>query len=227
MPARVDIAQKALELRQHLLKYNGIPAQNVDRAVHANIKYYIKNYGDVPEIKALIEEFSLDKPKESNFDNRLEEITAILERDRMIPLATRNKEDYQAVSYFFRHYKDKQEVVRLKYIYADSDCFPLSERAREERKENPYRFLNRLRTTETGIEMACEYGIFVFKEYGVLPAWNTPPMRIISNKLNAIIRHKRVKQDIYRMGGPIGKFIKEVKELGCKDPLIMKFESNW
>jgi hypothetical protein len=97
----------------------------VDRAAHANIKYYIKNYGDAPEIKALIDEFSLDMPKESKFANRLKEITAILERDRMIPLATRNKEEYQAVSYFFRHYKDEQEVVRLKYIYADSDCFPL------------------------------------------------------------------------------------------------------
>lgn len=56
------LRKKAEELRNILLKYNGIPSQKVDKKAYANVKYHLQTYGNMPEIKALIEEFNLVIP---------------------------------------------------------------------------------------------------------------------------------------------------------------------
>ncbi|WP_288286179.1 hypothetical protein [uncultured Prevotella sp.] len=217
MPARVDIAQKALELRQHLLKYNGIPAQNVDRAAHANIKYYIKNYGDVPEIKALIEEFSLDKPNDSKFEERYQTINSILEKYQCIPADKKNEKEYQAIYYFLRHYKDRPEVIKLKVIYADPEYFPLNGM---ERSEHPRKFFIRLYKTTWGMKIACDYALYVYKKYGVLPAENTHPMKLLRKKIGRYDYYLRWHHHSYDFRETVKNFLRELNELGCDDALF-------
>jgi len=218
MPAKVDIAQKAQELREKLLKYNGIPAQTVDRAAHANIKYYIKNYGDAPEIRALIEEFSLDKPNDSKFESRYQKIKSILERDQCIPSDKQNEQEYQAVYYFLRHYKDRPEVIRLKIIYADPEYFPLN---RMDRTEHPRKFYTRLYTTTWGMKIACEYALFVYKKYGILPAENTHPMKLLRRKIGRYDYYLRWHHHSYDFREAVKNFLWEITELGCEDALFV------
>ena len=121
MGRSIDFEKKIEELRGYLIKYNGIPSQKENLAAYSNIKYYIKNHSDKPEIRALIEEFHIvdnpEKKKNSQFQKRLEEIRAILEIYKRIPKGEDEKKDYQAVYYFFNHYRDDPEVMKMMYIY--------------------------------------------------------------------------------------------------------------
>ena len=94
----VDFEKKIEELRGYLVKYNGIPKQSENHAAHANLKYYIKNYSDRPEIKALIDEFHLGRSDEDNktkyMEQRIDEVKSILEKYQRIP---KDNKDYNAV----------------------------------------------------------------------------------------------------------------------------------
>ena len=120
----VDFEKKIEELRGYLVKYNGIPKQSENHAAHANLKYYIKNYSDRPEIKALIDEFHLGRSDEDNktkyMEQRIDEVKSILEKYQRIP---KDNKDYNAVYYFFNRYKDNPDVKKLMFIYSHPDCF--------------------------------------------------------------------------------------------------------
>lgn len=219
MSNRVDIAKKMVEIRELLIRYNGMPSQNVDRAAYSNIRYYINRYADFPEIKSLIEEFSLKTSnglsREQNFELRFKEIKTILETHKRIPITSTNMEEFQAVNFFFRHYKNNPEVERLKWIYADSDCFPLNNN--ELRKRNPLSFNKMFRDKRYALPISCDYAIQVFKMYGVLPAEKTPPMEMINRDLPSF----KYAELPYKYGYEhIDRLITELIKLGCNDPLI-------
>ena len=91
MARPVDMTKKIEELRSALQKYNGIPSQTVDRAAHANIKYYIKRYSDNPEIKALIEEYGLSYTKRDDFETQLDKIKEVLADLGRMPSSSQDK----------------------------------------------------------------------------------------------------------------------------------------
>ena len=46
-----DLDQKVTEIKEILEKYGRIPKQTEDRAAHATIKYFLKNYETEPQIR--------------------------------------------------------------------------------------------------------------------------------------------------------------------------------
>lgn len=187
MPRVINLKKKAEELRSILEKYNGIPTFKEDRVAYANVCYYIKNHGDKPEIKALIDEYNLaapiDRKSEDYFKIRLEEIKSILEKCQSIP---KNAKEYQAVYSFFNKYKDNPEVQRLKYIYADPDCFKsVTGKPMISKSYQSYRSFCDKYT-------AAEYIKFVYDKYKVLPARATVPVE----KLRSVYYYrKRVNEE--------------------------------
>lgn len=212
MPRVIDFKKKAEELRAILEKYNGIPTFKEDRVAYANVCYYIKNHGDKPEIKALIDEYNLaapiDRKSEDYFENRLEEIKSILERCQRIP---NNKKDYQAVYNFFNNYKDNPEVQRLMYIYADPDCFvSVTGKPMISKSYQSYWSLCDKYT-------AAEYIKFVYDKYKVLPARATVPVV----KLRSVYFYrKRVKEEekyeVLKYFKSLS-IIRELSDLGLSD----------
>jgi hypothetical protein len=213
MARPVDLTKKIEELRSALQKYNGIPSQTVDRAVHANIKYYLKHHSDAPEIRALIDEFKLDDQKEKtaaiHFESRIREIKEILEEYNSIP---KNNKEYQKVYYFFKNYKDVPEVKKLMYIYSQSDCY-------EYVTGKPlWRNIRGSRRTICDDQSAFKYVIFVFKHYNELPASNTPPMKQVMKAMGSF-RYNYHNMTTYNPA--LYSFLSEMVDLGCNNERIV------
>ena len=60
-----DIEQKIIEIKEILEKYGRIPKQTEDKAAHATIKYYLKHYGNEPQIQELMVQYNLKAGKEA------------------------------------------------------------------------------------------------------------------------------------------------------------------
>ena len=230
MPRSVDIKKKAEELKRILQRYNGVPSSAENRAAYATIKYYTTNYGDQPEIRALIEEFDILFAKYSDYQSGFEEIKTILSDLGQMPSSSHDNTRYQLVKNYLRRFKDIPEVERLRYIYA-FDCFPLPD-TKFERPAIPD--LSRLAKegvitdwyTESGEwfkwreEAAFEYIAYVFKRYGILPAENTRPMMVLKNKVNRFFRYN---VDLYQHESEqLYGFLKTMVDLGCKEDIIYK-----
>lgn len=219
MARPVDIKKKIEELRGFLIKYNGIPKQTENHAAHNNIKYYIKNHSDNPEIKALIEEFHLDDVKQrkskEHLDIRIEDIKAILEKYHRIP---KDKNEYQTVYYFFNHYKDDPDVRRLMFIYAHPDCYReiIGKALTVHSNGGGYRYL-------CNDVDAYKYVKYIFEEYNELPARNTAPMKKIFMEIRRyeIVRNK-FRYPIEYKFKKLFKFLQEMRELGCKDEQLLE-----
>lgn len=100
----VDINEKVKELRSILIKYNGLPSQAVDRIAYANIKYYIKKYGDDTRVQSLVDEFNINIGNKScsDFNNKYEEIKETLKVQGRIPSCNEDRPLYDKVQYFFK-----------------------------------------------------------------------------------------------------------------------------
>ena len=214
MARPVDMTKKIEELRNALQKYNGIPSQTVDRAAHANIKYYLKHHSDAPEIRALIDEFKLDNLKEKtaaiHLESRIKEIKEILEKYHSIP---KNPKDYQKIYFFFNNYKDVPEVQKLMYIYSQSDCY-------EYATGKPlWKNIGGSRRFYCDDRSAFKYVIFVFKRYNELPASNTPPMKQVLKAIGRCKYHhlyfKEYNPDLYSI-------LCEMIDLGKKKKKIVR-----
>lgn len=55
---RLNITDTISELKQIIEKYGGIPSQLVDKTAYNIINYVIKHYGEVPEVKSFLTEYS-------------------------------------------------------------------------------------------------------------------------------------------------------------------------
>lgn len=211
MPRVIDFKKKAEELRSILEKYNGLPTFKEDRVAYANVCYYIKNHGDKPEIKALIDEYNLaapiDRKSEDYFENRLEEIKSILERYQRIP---KDNNDYNVVYYFFNHYKDNSEVKKLMFIYSHPDCFM---KVTGSSLSVYYRGSRRYKCD---ITTATKYIRYVFTTYGVAPARKTAPMQTFLGEITRFeILSKKFKYPVGDKFRWLFNFLKEMKEHGC------------
>ncbi len=224
MARPVDMTKKIEELRNALQKYNGIPSQTVDRAAHANIKYYIKRYSDNPEIKALIEEYGLSYTKRDDFETQLEKIKAVLADLGKMPSSSQDKTQYQNVKYFFKRYKDEPVVDKLKYIYAFG-CFPLPDTKYGTRPDAGYEYdpwEGRTYMSDDYFEwkdnVAYEYIEYVFIKFQVLPGTETKPMLRLRKKIDHWYRYnidanKSEATQLY-------DFLQRMMDLGCEDKLI-------
>lgn len=223
MARTVDLTKKIEEMRNALHKYNGIPSQTVDRAAHANIKYYIKRYGDEPEIKALIEEFGLSYTKRDDFETQLDKIKEVLADLGRMPSSSQDKTLYQNVKYFFKRYQDVPEVEKLKYVYAFG-CFPLSDTKYGTRPDSGYHInlWEGVSMSDTFFEwkdnVSYEYIEYVFKHFQELPGRETKPMVRLRQKIDHWYRynvdtHKSEQSALY-------DFLQRMIEYGCEDELI-------
>ena len=223
MPRVIDFKKKAEELRSILEKYNGIPTFKEDRVAYANVCYYIKNHSDKPEIKALIDEYNLAAPinrkSEDYFKNRLEEIKSILERYQRIPKGENEKKDYQTVYYFFNHYKDDPEVIKMMDIYTHPDSFyKVTGRSLY---TNQYSGRNR---PNCNFESAYKYIKYVYERYNVLPARRT----LVIYEVRKHFRRKypfkdEEKYQALEMYKSMFPFFREMSELGCPDEELFQF----
>jgi len=224
MARTVDLTKKIEEMRNALHKYNGIPSQTVDRAAHANIKYYIKRYGDEPEIKALIEEFGLSYTKRDDFETHLEKTKAILAELGRMPSSSQEKTLYQNVKYFFNRYKDVPEVEKLKYVYAFG-CFPLPDTKYGTKPDSGYRYdpwEGRTYMSDKFFDwkdnVSHEYIEYVFTHYQELPGRETKPMVRLRQKIDHWYRYNfdtnKSEQSV------LHDFLQRMIEYGCKDELI-------
>lgn len=219
MARPVDMTKKIEDLRNTLQKYNGIPSQTVDRAAHANIKYYIKTHSDLPEIQELIEKYNLSFSKRVDYDTHLENVKQILADHGRMPSSSTEKTIYQNVKAFFKKYKDIPEVEKLIYVYAFG-CFPLANTKFGERPDTNW-------DIDYGADpewyrwrknVSYEYIAYVYNKYGVLPGENTKPMIVLKNQINHFQRYN------VDLGADESKalydFLKLMVESGCKDDLI-------
>ena len=85
-----------------LKEYNGIPSGKVDRPAYAKVLYYLKNYGDTPQVKSLIREFNLKLPRaKAKSTLGIDEIKKILEERERMPRLPDEEQLYHKVKYFF------------------------------------------------------------------------------------------------------------------------------
>jgi len=222
MARPVDLKKKVEELRGYLIKYNGIPSQTEDLAAHTNIKYYIKNHSDKPEIKALIEEFDLigqrEKTGPARLKHRIKEIKTILEEYEAIP---KEMSDYNKIYYFFNRYHNISEVEKLMYIYVASDCY-LKVVGRPLYANHHY-----VMSVNCTLEGSCKYIKYVFEKYRMLPARKTPPMCMLYKEL---IRCERSSQAnscsvVFRFK-ILFIFLREMINLGCNEERFLNLVNN-
>lgn len=210
--------EKVKELRSYLIQYNGIPTQKENRAVYASVNYYIKNHKNDPEIKAIIDEFQLEKPekmvKEELLSERIQEIKSILEKHGRIP---KDNSDYNKVYYFFNHYQNEPEVKKLMYIYVHPDCYqnvigkPLTLRS-----HGSYKY-----TCDD--KSAYKYVRYVFENYNELPARHSAPMKRVYMEIG---RYKNVSEKFkfpiqYKFKS-LFNFLQEMKDIGCNDASLLE-----
>ena len=220
---KIDLDKKIVQLRSLLVKYGGLPSQTVDRAAYANIRYFVKNYGEDERVKNLIHEFHIEigsKERHScnNFEQRLEEIETCLKKVGKVPSIKEDATLYCSIRYFFKKFSDREEVVRLKYIYVYGDVYPLNE-SKEDRP--PYFYNspdlgNKYDFSQWKSNAAYEYIYFVYSHFGELPGSNTKPMEELHYSLDKWTRYQDTSKKEIR------NLISYLFENGCKDEIIVK-----
>lgn len=209
MPKQADIKQKALELRVLLERYNGMPSIKEHREDYCTLHYYIKNYCNVPEIKQLIDDYSLAITHKNKYEEKLKEVQSILEKNQAMPY---DHADYVKVYNFFAYNKEKPEVKRLMYIYSSNECYikvtgnPL---------HGGYQSYSGYRSANCNEKDAYRYVKYVFREYGELPGNNTIPMKIIRDKIFYSGTTIRKLKDWNDYG--LRNFLQVMKDEGCTD----------
>lgn len=220
----VDINEKVKELRSILIKYNGLPSQAVDRIAYANIKYYIKKYGDDTRVQSLVDEFNINIGNKScsDFNNKYEEIKETLKVQGRIPSCNEDRPLYDKVQYFFKKYADNPDVEELKYIYAHNSCYPLPESKRNKPNFNPFTiYIAQSDYSKWQFNASFEYIIFVYARYSVLPAPNTKPMLDFERAIDKWCRFHDKRKDDFK------KVISFLVEHGCKDERIIKIKNSF
>ena len=106
MPKK-DIDIIADELWWICKEYNGIPSQTVDKRAYSKALYYLKTYGERPEIKAVIQEFKLILPKKYSKSSSgksfgLEDVRKILEERGRMPRLPDEEQLYHKVKIYTR-----------------------------------------------------------------------------------------------------------------------------
>lgn len=182
---------KAEELRSILLKYNGIPSQKVDKKAYANVKYHLQKYSDMPEIKALIEEFGLVIPGRLDKAAKFEKVKSILKEYEGIPNSSTDRANYDFIRFFFRDNKQDPEVLKLMYIYGATECYPLKEAVLSQPAKNRDIWGNiGSKWYQWRTDSNIQYALYVFNEYGTLPAKHSKPMESIWSSIDSYCRYQ-------------------------------------
>lgn len=219
----LDIEKRILEVRNILEKYNGIPSQKVDRKSYAMVAHLKNNYGTNPKVSALLEEFNIQfNRKTTNFDEKLKNVKEELEKIGKIPSINEQKTLYCYIRSFFTKYKGREEIIKLKYIYAYGSNYPLAE-SKETQPEylvNAF-FIGQVpEYTKWKQRAAFEYIIYVYKNYQTLPAPLTKPMV----ELNYTIEKWNKYQD--NATEHFKNLIKSLINLGCKEDFIIELNNS-
>jgi hypothetical protein len=224
---RKGFQQKVEELKMILEHYGGIPSQQQDRAAYANICYYLKTYGDAPEIKELISKFNLNvskRGKRTDAEAQISNIAAILRDKGRIPSVNDDESLYAKIRYTFNKYKDIAEVIKLKYVYAHSSCYPLPDskygpKPKEENQNlNFYAGYIPEEIAEWLDNTAYEYIEYVYKNFGELPASETRPMIRLKKHIDRWYRYnvdcsKSERTRLY-------EFLHKMIDVGCEKAFI-------
>lgn len=220
---KIDLDKKIIQLRAILSKYGGLPSQKVDKVAYANIKYFVKTYGDDERIKNLMHEYNIEigsniKHSNNNYELRLVEIEKYLKAEGKIPSIKDDATNYNSIRYFFQKFADRKEVLRLKYLYVYGDIYPLDESKEKRPKYQPYTIYldGRLDYSIWKSNSAYEYIYFVYSHYGELPGRNTKPMVELRYSLNRWTRF----QDEHKK--EIRNLISYLFDNGCRDTLVVK-----
>lgn len=219
----VDLDEKLAEFRRILAKYDGvIPAQNVDRIAYAAITYCLKKYGDSPQMQQLIAEFpNIRANKRDTFEDKLAKVSSYLQEYGKVPSISDDQSKYCFIRNFFQKYQDHEDVKRLRYVYAYGTNYPLENSKCGPRPVDNYDPWSGCVTPEYITwkkDVAYEYVLFVFEQYGILPAPNTRPIEEITTEISYFYRYnvdfKKSQKE------PLVEFIDKMVSSGCKEPLI-------
>ena len=222
MALTVDVSKKVEELRSILLHYGGMPSQSEDKAAYTNIKYYIQNHSEIPEIKALIEDFNLSiKKYNKDKDRQFEEIKTILEERKSMPHSSKEKALYGYVKDFFKKCKDDPEVEKIKYQYVGPSCFPLPD-SETGSKQTEWDYSGKWKHKK--VNLPFDYIEYVWNRFGVLPADNTKPMQDVMNIIHIFCRYIG-KKTSHEEQECLFNFSKKMEELGCDDRRILGFHN--
>lgn len=236
---RKDLQQKIEELKTILEHYGGIPSQKQDRAAYANICYYLKTYGDTPEIQELISKFNLNVSKRverADVETQIGNIATILREKGRIPSVNEDESLYTKIRYVFNKHQDVYEVIKLKYIYAHSSCFPLPNTKygpkpeEENRNSNFYVGYIPEEILEWLDNTTYEYIEYVYKHFGELPAPQTKPMLRLKKKIEHWYRYNVDYCKSERIS--LCDFLQRMMDLGCNELIIkeayysFKFDSE-
>lgn len=217
-----DLDQKVTEIKEILEKYGRIPKQTEDRAAHATIKYFLKNYETEPQIQELISQYNLSTGKGHDTKEHIGAVTSLLEQYGRIPSVKENLAEYGRIRYVFQKYGDLSEVIKLKYIYAHQSCYPLPYTRFGPRPEStPCDFYVGYVSPEY-IEwknnVTYEYIEYVYANFRSLPGPETKPMVNLKKNIRHWYRYNvdGFKDERCLLFG----FLQRMIGLGCNDQLI-------
>lgn len=220
-----DLDQKVDELKQILDKYGCIPTQQQDRAAYANINYYLKRYGDEPQIQELMSTYNIKAGRRADIDTQINEIAAILQEFGRIPAVKDNETLYYRIRGFFQNHKEHPEVIKLKYLYAHGSCFPLPKTKYGPKPDaNPQfdSWDHKTYVSDEWIEwrnnVTYEYIEYVYKQYQLLPAIETKPMLFLKDKVSHWYRYNVDTNKTWRKA--LYDFLKRMIDIGCDDAII-------
>lgn len=198
MARTVDFREKAEELRTILQKYNGIPSNKEDSVAYRSVKYYLKTYSNEPEIREVMEEYSLkgSEKDHKDFDINFVKIKEILEERNAMPDRSEEKELYYFVKDFFKKYKDVPEVETLKFQYPGQSYYNITNSDYDKLESSDKKNAIMLLRKELHSCLDLEYVLYVWLRFGFLPAKNTPPMKGISSKIHNYCEQRiRINQE--------------------------------
>ncbi len=211
-----DINIIADELWRICKDYNGVPSQTVDKRAYSKALRIIKTYGETPQIKAVIKEYNISlKSYNKDKESHIAEILAILEERKAMPNSSQEKALYGFVKDFFRKYKDDPEIEKLKYQYVGPSCFPLPDSVYSKFVQEKME----VTSTKSHLIDAYKYILYVWNQYGILPADNTKPMQEVMHKIEYYSKYAGQRMSNNELDG-LFSFSKTLEELGCKDKLL-------
>lgn len=217
-----DLDQKVTEIKEILEKYGRIPKQTEDRAAHATIKYFLKNYETEPQIQELISQYNLSTGKGYDTKEHIGAVTSLLEQYGRIPSVKENLAEYGRIRYVFQKYSDLYEVIKLKYIYAHQSCFPLPNTKFGPRPESsPSDFYLGYVSNEYidwKNNITYEYVEYVYANYQSLPGPETKPMVNLKRNIRNWYRYNIDIKKSER--NQLFEFLQRMIDLGCNEQFI-------
>ncbi len=216
---KIEFQEVISYLRGVFEKYNGIPSQTVDKAAYAKSSRLIKLNKDEPEIIELMQEYDVDlQNKGRNYEEQLSEITSILKSLGRMPKVKDEPELYYKVRYVLQTFKDKEEVIRLKFEYVyGKDTYPIKGTKYPIRPKSYFPFFEDDKEWKRLVSL--EYIEYTVRNFGFIPVQDSVPMYRFRKYIDSC--SKTMYYNGVESIKSLKTWLQSLYDLNCRDPYIL------